>query len=59
MCHAVWTQIEKQILRDACAEMEKKHEEYLNQPSLEFGRWFSYKFTYKALYPYDGRVITE
>lgn len=54
MCHDVWTQMEKQILRDAMAEMEKMHEEYLNQPDrLDFivSKWISYKFMYGVSYP--------
>jgi hypothetical protein len=57
MCHDVWTQIEKQILRDAMAEMEKRHEEYLNQPNLArldlVGEWIAYKFMLGISYP-DG-----
>ena len=30
-CHDVWGEVEKQILREACAVMRKRHEDYLNQ----------------------------
>ncbi len=30
-CHAVYTEIERQVIRDACVTMKFKHAEYVNQ----------------------------
>ncbi len=62
MCHDVWTQMEKVILRNAMAEMEKMHEEYLNQPNsdpLPGHYWISYKFLFGVSYPVNKRTGVE